>query len=224
MLFAAAAVAAPAPAATGNEILYVNPFFMLSGALLTDSFDGPHLDVNLWSRPPWLVDNHKTIGVKIEHGRLVISGPSHPAGGSHQYAGVISKYFRATDVVLAAEMQAQSPIKGEGRIQHRVHLCSGDYPDFFTEIIFGKIAAVEPTRWHTAYLAKVWEYSGHGAYLEPTRPATGSEGSQWHTVVVWDGTTPIVQSKIPRKAVSGLYPGDVWALDLRHRQLKNEEK
>jgi hypothetical protein len=35
-----------------------------------------------------------------------------------------------------------------------VHLCSGDYPDFFTEIIFGKIAAVEPPRWHTAYLAR----------------------------------------------------------------------
>jgi len=347
MLLAAAAVAAPAPAATGNEIPYVNPFFMLSGALLTDSFDGALLDTNLWSRPPWLADNHKTIGVKIESGHLVISGPSHPAGGSHQYAGVISKYFRDTDVVLAAEMQAQSPFNGEGRIQHMVHLCSGDYPDFFTEIIFGKIAAVESPRWHTAYLAKVWEYSGHGAYLEPTRPATGSEASQWHTVVlthdgpasktqnylvvneqwvpigpshsvrfnhthielkvdvnipdlpiqmavdnvrlypnpahnpvtivvsggvsgnrpklpihnkkvqifeessarllgealtdeggeahvslrtdvlfpvaaaimVWDGTTPIVQSKIPRKAVSGLYPGDVWALDLRHRQL-----
>jgi len=347
MLLAAAAVAAPAPAATGNEIPYVNPFFMLSGALLADGFDGPQLDATLWSRPSWLVDNHKTIGVKIESGHLVISGLSHPAGGSHQYAGVISKYFRDTDVVLAAEMQAQSPFNGEGRIQHMVHLCSGDYPDFFTEIIFGRIAAVEPPRWHTAYLAKVCEYSGHGAYLEPTRPATGSEASQWHTVVlthdgpasktqnylvvneqwvpigpshsvrfnhthielkvdvnipdipvqmavdnvrlylnpahnpvtivvssgvsgnrptlpihnqkvqifeenskrllgealtdeggeahvplrtdvlypvaatitVWDGTTPVVQSKIPRKAVSGLYPGDVWALDLRHRQL-----
>jgi hypothetical protein len=38
-------------------------------------------------------------------------------------------------------------------------------------------------------------------------------------ITVWDGTTPIVQSKIPRKAVSGLYPGDVWALDLRHKRL-----
>ena len=44
------------------------------------------------------------------------------------------------------------------------------------------------------------------------------------TITVWDGTTPVVQAKIPRKAVNGLYPGDVWALDLRHRQLKNEEK
>ena len=352
LIAATAAPADPAPAVTRNEIPYVDPFFMLSGALLADGFDGPQLDATLWSRPSWLVDNHKTIGVKIESGHLVISGPSHPAGGSHQYAGVISKYFRDTDVVLAAEVQAQSPFNGEGRIQHMVHLCSGDYPDFFTEIIFGKIAAVESPRWHTAYLAKVWEYSGHGEYLEPTRPATGSEASQWHTVVlthdgptsktqnylvvneqwvpvgpshsvrfnhthielkvdvnipnvpvqmavdnvrlypnpahnpvtivvsggvsgnrpklpihnkkvqifeessarllgealtdeggeahvslrtdvlfpvaaaitVWDGTTPIVQSKIPRKAVSGLYPGDVWALDLRHRQLKNEEK
>ena len=196
LLAAAAAPAAPAlrPAA-GNEIPFVNPFFMLSGALLTDSFDGPELDATLWSRPPWLVNNHKTIGVKIENGHLVISGPSHPARGSHQYAGVISKYFRDTDVVLAAEMQAQSPFKGEGRIQHMVHLCSGDYPDFFTEIIFGKIAAVEPPRWHTAYLAKVWEYSGHGAYLDPTLPATGSEASQWHTVVlIHDGPTSKTQN------------------------------
>src|SRR6266516_5090729 len=101
-----------APAAPGDEAPYVSPFFMLSGALLTDSFDGPQLDATLWSRPPWLVDNHKTIGVKIENGHLVISGPSHPAGGSHQYAGVISKYFRDTDAVLAAEMQAQSPFNG----------------------------------------------------------------------------------------------------------------
>jgi hypothetical protein len=335
------------PEPAGTDVPVVDPFFMLSGALLTEGFDGPELDATLWSRPPWLVRNHKTIGVKIENGHLVISGPSHPEKQSHQYAGVISKYFRETDVVLTAEVQARSPIKGEGRIQHMVHLCSGDYPDFFTEMIFGKIVAVEPPRWHTAYLARVWEYSGHGEYLEPTRPATGSEASQWHTVVlvhdgptsraqnyllvneqwvpvgpshsvrfnhshielkvdvnipdlpvhmavdnvrlypnpvhnpvtivvsggvsgnrptvpirnrkvqifeegshrllgealtdeggearislgsdvlypvaaaitVWDGTTPVVQANIPRKAVSGLYPGDVWALDLRHKRL-----
>ena len=38
-------------------------------------------------------------------------------------------------------------------------------------------------------------------------------------ITVWDGTIPVVQAKIPRKAVSGLYPGDVWALDLRHKRL-----
>src|SRR5207247_10650180 len=117
-----------------------------------------------------------------------------PAGGSHQYAVVISKYFRDTDVVLAAEMQAQSSFNGEGRIQHMVHLCSGDYPDFFTEIVFGKIAAVEPPRWHTAYLAKVWEYSGHGKYLEPTRRGIGTEATQSHTVVLpHDGTASTSQ-------------------------------
>src|SRR6266516_1843653 len=163
---------------------------MLSGALLKDSFDRPQLDTNLWSRPQWLVENHKTIGVKIEDGHLLISGLSRPKGGSHQYAGILSKYFRDTDVVLVAEVQVQSPFEGSGRIQHMVHLCSGDYPDFFTEIIFGKIAAVEPPRWHTAYLDQVWVYSGHGKYLEPTRPATGTEASQWHTVVLThDGPT-----------------------------------
>ena len=184
------ATAGPAPAAVRNDIPTVDPFFMLSGALLKDGFDGPDLDATLWSRPPWLVENHKTIGVKIESGHLVISGPSHPEKQSHQYAGVISKYFRDTDVVLAAEMQVQSPFEGKGRIQHMIHLCSGDYPDFFTEIIFGKIVADEPPRWHTAYLGKVWEYSGFREYLDPIRPATGLEAAQWHTVVLThDGVT-----------------------------------
>src|SRR5262249_21817455 len=117
-------------------------------------------------------------------------GQAHPRQQSHQYAGIISKYFRETDVVLAAEMQVRTPIEGQGRIQHMVHLCSGDYPDFFSEIIFGKIAAVEPARWHAAHVAKIWEYSGHGSYLEPTHPATGSEANEWHTVaLVHDGTT-----------------------------------
>src|SRR6185503_18926577 len=88
---------AAAATETTNATPFVEPFFMLSGALLKDSFDGPQLDTNLWSRPPWLVENHKTIGVKIENGHLVISGPSHPEKQSHQYAGIISKYFRDTD-------------------------------------------------------------------------------------------------------------------------------
>src|SRR5262249_53929464 len=107
-----------------TDVPVVKPFFMLSGALLADRFDGPELDATLWSRPPWLVRNHKTIGVNIENGHLVISGPSRPVKQYHQYAGVISKYFRETDVVLAAEMQVSTPVKGEGRIQHMVHLCS----------------------------------------------------------------------------------------------------
>jgi hypothetical protein len=169
-----------------------------------------------------LVDNHKTIGVKIESGHLVISGPSHPAGGSHQYAGVISKYFRDTDVVLAAEVQAQSPFNGEGRIQHMVHLCSGDYPDFFTEIIFGKIAAIESPRWHTAYLAKVWEYSGHGTYLEPTRPATGFEATKWHTVVLThDGTTSKTQNYlVVNEQWVPIGPSDSLRFNHTHIELK----
>jgi hypothetical protein len=42
-------------------------------------------------------------------------------------------------------------------------------------------------------------------------------------ITVWDGTTPVVQANIPRKAVSGLYPGDVWALDLRHKRLTKSD-
>src|SRR5438128_12613116 len=53
----------------------------------------------------------------------------------------------------------------------------------------------EAPRWYTAYLAKVWEYSGYREYLDPIRPATGSEGTQWHTVVLThDGTTSKTQN------------------------------
>ena len=186
-----------ARAATETAIPVVEPFLMLSGALLKDSFDGPQLDSTLWSRPSWLVENHKTIEVNVENGHLVISGASHPEKQNHQYAGVISKYFRETDVVLAAEMQAQSRFEQKGRIEHMVHLCSGDYPDFFTEIIFGRNAGVEAPRWYTAYLAKVWEYSGYSDYLDPIRRASEAEASQWHTVVLThDGTTSKTQNYI----------------------------
>ena len=39
-------------------------------------------------------------------------------------------------------------------------------------------------------------------------------------ITVWDGTTPVVQARISRRGVSGLYPGDVWALDLRHKRFR----
>ena len=104
---------------------------------------------------------------------------------SARRSGVFGPLRVSWAIVFAAEMQVQSPFKGKGRIQHMVHLCSGDYPDFFTEIIFGKIIADEPPRWHTAFLGKVWEYSGFREYLDPIRPATGSESAQWHTVVRW---------------------------------------
>jgi hypothetical protein len=64
-----------------------------------------------------------------------------------------------------------------------VHLCTGDWPDFFTEVIFGKIAA-GPARWYTAYMGKLWEYSGFSEYLEPAQPAIGDESLNWHTVVL----------------------------------------
>src|SRR5262245_11501917 len=62
-----------------REVPTVDPFFMLSGALLTDSFDKPDLDASLWSRPGWLVENHKSaIGAGVEKGRLVILGRAQP--------------------------------------------------------------------------------------------------------------------------------------------------
>jgi len=184
ILLAMAVALGKEPSISKEQIPIVSPFFMVSGALLTDNFDAPQLDATLWSRPGWLVENHKTIDAKIENGHLVISGVSHPEKKDHQYAGVISKYFRDTDVVLVAEIQAKTACKEAGRIQHMLHLCSGDYPDFFTEVIFGKIQAIETPRWYTAYVAAIWEYSGYRTYLKPVHAATGLEGNQWHTVVL----------------------------------------
>ena len=59
----------------------------------------------------------------------------------------------------------------------------GDWPDFFTETIFGKIRAGSP-RWFCGYLDKLWEYSGYSEYINPTLSATGEEGTDWHEVVI----------------------------------------
>jgi len=163
---------------------------MISGALIAESFDGTKLDANVWSRPNWMAQNDPYIAVGVENGRLLISGISHPEAGKHNpFVGVISKYFRETDVVLVARVRVQSSFEKAGKVQHMVHLCTGDWPDFFSEVIFGKIAA-GPPRWYAAYMGTLWEYSGFAEYLEPTQPARGDEALNWHTVVIeHDGNT-----------------------------------
>jgi hypothetical protein len=95
---------------------------------------------------------------------------------------VISKYFRETYVVLATRTRIQSPFEKPGRIQYPIHLCTGDWPDFFNEIVFGRITS-GPPRWFAAYLDRIWVYSGFKESFEPTLPAAGTEGTEWHTVV-----------------------------------------
>jgi len=173
---------------TKRGISQVEPIQMLQGALLADSFDGPELNSQIWHRPNWMRHN-PDISVGTEDGCLRISGISRPAGKDHQYAGVLSNYFRETDVALVSRMRVRSSFEGEGRIQHHVHLCTGDWPDFFTETIFGKIQS-GPPRWFCGYLDKLWEYSGYSEYLEPSMPATGREATDWHQVLILhDGET-----------------------------------
>jgi hypothetical protein len=171
-----------AAAQTEHEVPIVDAIPMLSGALLADSFDGPELDTRIWHRPGWM-RNDPHLSVEVEQGRLYISGISGPVRKHHHYVGVLSNYFRETDVVLVARMRVQSSFEKPGRIQHHIHLCSGDWPDFFTETVFGKIDA-GPPRWFSAYLDKLWEYSGYAELISPTLPATGKEGSEWHEVVI----------------------------------------
>jgi len=190
----AEAGAARASGATADDAPMVEPTPMISGVLLADSFDGTHLKPALWSRPNWLVEHNPYIAVGPNNGRLEITGLSRSAGTQHQYVGIISKYFRETDVVLATRVRVQSPFDKPGRIQHHVHLCTGDWPDFFTEVVFGQIAA-GPPRWYTAYLDRIWVYSGFNDYLQPTLSATGKEATEWHTVVIeHDGTSGTTQN------------------------------
>ena len=165
-----------------QEVPSVEAIPMLSGALLADSFDGPELDNRIWHRPGWM-RNDPHLSVEVEQGRLYISGISGPVRKHHHYVGVLSNYFRETDVVLVARMRVQSSFEKPGRIQHHVHLCTGDWPDFFTETVFGKID-VGPPRWFSAYVDKLWEYSGYAELINPTLSATGKEGSEWHEVVI----------------------------------------
>jgi hypothetical protein len=181
-------------ARAGDQVPFVEPTFMVSGALLADSFDGTQLDGNVWFRPNWMAEHNPFLAVGVQNGRLLISGFSHPAGKEHQYVGIMSKYFREADVVLVARMRTQSSYEKEGRIRHMVHLCSGDWPDFFTEISFGRIST-GPPQWFTGYRSKIGEYPGYTEYLEPTHSATGREAVEWHTVVLeHDGTTGKTQN------------------------------
>jgi hypothetical protein len=182
------------PLKSKKGVPVVNAHRMFLGALVADSFDGPALDAQTWHRPDWLVKNDPNLSVGIHEGHLRIAGVSRPTRGDHQYTGVLSTYFRETDVVLAARIRTSTLFDKPGRIRHLVHLCTGDWPDFFTEIDFGKLDT-GPPRWHNAYVNKIWEYSGYRKYVNPTLPATGKEATDWNQVViVHDGTTHAAQN------------------------------
>lgn len=166
-----------------TSIPVVEPIVMLSGALLADSFEGTEIDSNVWSRPNWMTEHNPYIAVGVQYSQLLISGVSHPGGKDNQYVGILSKYFRATDVVLAARMRVQSPFEKKGRIRHIVHLCTGDWPDFFMEVSYGQLGG-GPPRWSCAYVDRIWSYPGYASYLEPSLAATGNEAVAWHDVLI----------------------------------------
>jgi hypothetical protein len=183
-------------AASGRErIPSVEPIPMVSGALLADSFEDRTIDANLWSRPNWMTEHDPYISVNAENSRLRISGESHPAGKDNQYVGILSKYFRETDVVLAVRMRIRTLFEKVGRIRHIAHLCTGDWPDFFMEINFGTTVAGPPPRWFSGYVDRIWNYAGYSNYLKPTMPATADEPTTWHDVAIkHDGVTQETQS------------------------------
>jgi hypothetical protein len=178
-----------------DRIPSVEPIAMVSGALLADSFDARTIDEKLWSRPNWMTEHDPYIAVNAENSRLRISGSSHPAGKENQYVGILSKYFRETDVVLAVRMRIRTLFGKVGRIRHIAHLCTGDWPDFFMEINFGTTEAGLPPRWFGGYVDRIWNYAGYSNYLEPALPASGEEARTWHDVAIrHDGITQETQS------------------------------
>lgn len=173
----------------GRDPQVVDAIPVISGAVLADRFDQQEIDRGIWHRPDWLEQHNPYIAVEPEHGWLHLSGVSRPSGKDFQYDGLISSNFRETDVVLAARMRVQSAFKEEGRIQHIIHLCSGDWPDFFTEVAFGKIKNGPPV-WSMGYINRVFDFQGHAEYIQPIVASTGREASEWHEVVIdHDGVT-----------------------------------
>ena len=172
-----------------RDVRSVDAISIISGAVLADRFDQQEVDRRIWHRPDWLEQHNPYIAVEPEHGWLHLSGISRASGEQFQYVGLISSNFRETDVVLAARMRVRSAFEKEGRIQHIVHLCSGDWPDFFTEVAFGKIRSGPPV-WSSGYVNRVFDFQGHSEYIPPVLPATGREASEWHDVLIdHDGVT-----------------------------------
>ena len=172
-----------------RDVRSIDAIPIISGAVLADRFDQQEVDRRIWHRPDWLEQHNPYIAVEPEHGWLHLSGISRASGEQFQYVGLISSNFRETDVVLAARMRVRSTFEKEGRIQHIVHLCSGDWPDFFSEVVFGKIRSGPPV-WSSGYVNRVFDFQGHSEYIPPVLPATGREASEWHDVLIdHDGVT-----------------------------------
>lgn len=172
-----------------REVPSVDAIPILSGAVLADRFDQQEVDRRIWHRPDWLEQPNPYIAVEPEHGWLRLSGISRASGENFQYVGLISGNYRETDVVLAARMRVRSAFDKDGRIQHIVHLCSGDWPDFFSEVVFGKIRSGPPV-WSSGFVNRVFDFQGHSEYIQPVAQATGREASEWHEVLIdHDGVT-----------------------------------
>ena len=114
------------------------------GALLRDDFNGSKINDSLWHT---CVED-PGMGVTIENGELCVRGTSAQISEEElhkkepklwRFAGVCSRTFPQTDVVLAARARLPSGISAEpGAHAVSVHLCGGR-PDTLAEVLFGKL-------------------------------------------------------------------------------------
>lgn len=121
-----------------NQLITVRK--LSCGALLADDFSGDDLCPTRWRR--WLKDRN----LCVEAGRgfqnqLVIAGISRPMEqvfALRKHTGVISNFFPAQSVVLAAFVRPASGLSGKsGSISYHVHLCNS-FPDCYVEVVFAK--------------------------------------------------------------------------------------
>jgi hypothetical protein len=204
---------------TKNDLPQVKIQQAACGALLRDDFNSGRLNDNLWHT---CVED-AGMKVTIENGEVCIRGTSAQVSEEElhknevklwRFAGICSKPFPQTDVVLAARVRLPSGISTEpGAHAVSVHLC-GVRPDTLAEVLFGKLDGKvmqetihkyakdgaddvpypDARGWWLGIISgdqgkNFWPVSGRPI------PEQGDEREQFHDVAVeYDGQTHLAQA------------------------------
>ncbi len=144
LLIGAAAMTALLDTAHPSQVPQVRVYQAACGALLRDNFDAGVIDGNLWN----VAVEDPGIRVTVESGELCIRGTSARIPEAvlsnkevklWRFAGLASRTFSQTDVVLAVRVKMPSGISNEPGLHGvSIHLC-GVTPDTYPEVLFGKV-------------------------------------------------------------------------------------
>lgn len=94
-------------------------------------------------------------------------------------------------------------------------------PTSLPKLSLGKIEA-GPPRWFSAYLDKLWEYSGYVELINPTLPTTGKEGTEWHEVAIvhQEGTNATQNYLVRAEGWKPIGPAHKLQMNHTHVELK----